>query len=69
MTLSKFFADNIRGCLNDNALMARGDWHIGDGNDPFKYTVKVKVRQGRTQFQVKEGRNIVARFELVMVEV
>ena len=67
MTLNKLFTKELLQDINTQCESQMGVWTIAA--DGKTYTVKVKYRDGKTVFQVKDGRNIVARYELVMVEI
>lgn len=56
----------IKG-INDSDSEARGDWDL-EYKDKI-YSVKVKKFANRTEYQIKDGRKIIARYQLVAVEV
>jgi hypothetical protein len=65
--MSSDFAKQILKGIHQTDLEARGDWLVEYGG--VEYTVKVKKVGNQVEYQVKNGRKIMARYHLVMTEV
>jgi len=67
MTMSGDFAKQILKGIQQSDLEARGDWLVE--HEGREYSVKVKKVGDKVEYQVKDGRKILARFQLVVAEV
>lgn len=67
MSITKQMVDAILdGIHREHMALNAQDWEIAVGDET--YTVNVKKVSGKVEYQVKRGRNIVAKFHMVMIE-